>query len=312
MACVGFGTRTSCISLSLRSTSHPPVYRFNVATEELATWDRAESPIDPEQFEIRQVWYTAKDATRVPMFLIHSKGLKLDGSNPTLLRGYGGFATSLTPSFNQEAAAWIQQGGVYAIANVRGGGELGEAWHLAAVRENKQVSIDDFIAAAEWLIERGYTRAQKLAITGHSNGGLLVAAAMTQRPELFRAVVCSHPLLDMLRYNNFLAARFWLAEYGSAQKPEYFHPLYAYSPYHRLDEGKTYPAVLFITAADDTRVAPLSRSQDGGADAGPGGAEAAGRGALPRPRGAYRSGHALEPPDRRADRYRELSPLAAG
>ena len=235
----------------------PTVYRFEVETGKLAVWKRAEVPIEADRFEIRQVWYPSKDGTQVPMFVIHPKGLKLDGSSPTVLRGYGGFSTSLTPVFTHEASAWIQQGGVYAIANVRGGGELGEEWHQAAVREKKQRSIDDFVAAAEWLIERGYTRPEKLAISGHSNGGLLVAAALTQRPELFRAAVCSHALLDMLRYNKFMAARFWLAEYGSADRPEFFEHLYAYSPYHRLDESKEYPAVLFITAADDTRVAPL-------------------------------------------------------
>lgn len=235
----------------------PTIYRYDATTGKLEVWWRAEVPIDPDQFEIRQVWYPSEDGTQVPMFLIHPRALKLDGSHPTLLVGYGGFGTSVTPSFNEEIAAWIERGGVYAIANVRGGGELGEAWHQAAVREKKQNSFVDFIAAAEWLIERGYTRPEKLAISGHSNGGLLVAAAMTQRPELFRAVICSHALLDMLRYHKFLAARFWLPEYGSPDRPDAFAYLRAYSPYHRLAANEQYPAVFFLTGAGDTRVAPL-------------------------------------------------------
>jgi prolyl oligopeptidase len=241
------------------SSFHIPVsiYRYEVATGALSVWSKAEASIAPEQFEVRQVWYPSRDGTQVPMFLIHPRDLKLDGSNPTLLTGYGGFSTSLTPAFSEETAAWIERGGVYVVANVRGGGELGEEWHQAAVREHKQRSFDDFIAAAEWLIEKGYTRPEKLALSGHSNGGLLVAAAMIQKPQLFRAVVCSHALLDMVRYNRFLAARFWLPEFGSPELPEYFWPIFDYSPYHRLTKGTTYPAVLFLTAADDTRVAPL-------------------------------------------------------
>jgi len=241
------------------SSFHLPatVYRFDVAAEKLEVWHRAGASIDPERFEIRQVWFRSADGTRVPMFLVHPRDLELDGSNPTLLTGYGGFGTSLTPSFNAEIAAWLERGGVYAVANVRGGGEFGDTWHEAAVREKKQTSFDDFIAAAEWLIAQRYTRPDKLAISGHSNGGLLVAAAMTQRPELFRAVVCSHPLLDMLRYNKFLAARFWLPEYGSAERADAFEYLYAYSPYHRIEADVEYPAVFFLTGAGDTRVAPL-------------------------------------------------------
>ncbi|MCP4661900.1 MAG: S9 family peptidase [bacterium] len=235
----------------------PTVYRYDVRTRELTPWHRPAAAIDPERFEMRQIWYPSQDGTRVPMFMIHPRELKRDGSNPTLLTGYGGFGTSLAPSFNQEAVAWLRRGGVYAIANVRGGGELGEVWHQAAVREKKQNSIADFIGAAEWLIAQGYTRPEKLATTGHSNGGLLVAAAMTQRPELFRAVICSHALVDMVRYNKFLAGRFWLPEYGSPDQPDGFEYLYSYSPYHRLEPNKEYPAVLFITAANDTRVAPL-------------------------------------------------------
>lgn len=246
------------IYLAFSSFHIPPtVYRYDAAQGRSEVWARAGAPIDSEKFESRQVWYRSQDGTSVPMIVIYPKDVKLDGSRPTLLTGYGGFGTSLTPSFNEETAAWIDRGGVYAIANVRGGGELGEQWHQAAVREKKQSSFDDFIAAAEWLIAEGYTRPEKLAISGHSNGGLLVAAAMTQRPELFRAVICSHPVLDMLRYNKFTAGKFWLPEYGSPDMPDAFKYLYAYSPYHRIDRGKEYPAVLFVTGEGDTRVAPL-------------------------------------------------------
>ena len=197
------------------------------------------------------------DGTRVPMFVVHSKGLTLDGTNPTLLTGYGGFTVSSTPRFSASAAVWVEQGGVYAVANLRGGGEFGEKWAQAGVRENKQHVFDDFIAAAEHLIDAGYTSSEKLAISGGSNGGLLVGAAMTQRPELFKAVICSYPLLDMLRYHMFLVAKYWVPEYGSSDEPEQFEYLEAYSPYHNVKQGESYPAVLFISGDGDTRVAPL-------------------------------------------------------
>jgi prolyl oligopeptidase len=191
------------------------------------------------------------------MFVMHRRGLKLDGSHPAIVTAYGGFATSLTPKYQPEAAWWVERGGVWVVANVRGGGELGSAWHEAALREHKQRSIDDLIAVAQGLIEAGYTRPERLATWGHSNGGLLVAAAMVQRPELFRAVVSTHPLLDMLRYNQFLAARFWLPEYGSAELENAFPYLRAYSPYQNAAEGARYPAVFLETSFGDTQVAPL-------------------------------------------------------
>ena len=191
------------------------------------------------------------------MFLLHTKGIQLDGSNPTLLTGYGGFNLNRTPAFQASAVLWAERGGVFALPNLRGGGEFGEEWHRAGMREKKQNVFDDFIAAAEWLIEKGYIRPSKLAISGRSNGGLLVGAAFTQRPDLFQAVSCGYPLLDMLRYHKFLVARFWVPEYGSAEDPEQFKYLHEYSPYHQVKPGTKYPAVLFITGDADTRVDPL-------------------------------------------------------
>jgi prolyl oligopeptidase len=199
----------------------------------------------------------SKDGTEIPMFLVHRKNLPRDGKNPTLLTGYGGFTLSQTPAFSFRAALWAERGGVYAIANLRGGSEFGEAWHKAGMLDRKQNVFDDFIGAAEWLIAKKYTSKDKLAITGGSNGGLLVGAALTQRPDLFSAVVCSYPLLDMVRYHKFLVAGYWVPEYGSSDNPSQFPFLYAYSPYHRVKPGADYPAVLFITGDSDTRVAPL-------------------------------------------------------
>ena len=191
------------------------------------------------------------------MFLMYRKGIKLDGNNPTLLTGYGGFNINETPYFSASAALWAEQGGVFAVPNLRGGGEFGEAWHRAGMLDKKQNVFDDFIAAAEWLVNNHYTQPSKLAIEGGSNGGLLVGAALTQRPDLFRAVVCAYPLLDMLRYHKFLVAKYWVSEYGSADDAAQFKYLYAYSPYHHVKPGTKYPAVLFVTGDGDTRVAPL-------------------------------------------------------
>jgi prolyl oligopeptidase len=215
------------------------------------------TPVRSEQFEVAQVWYESRDRTRIPMFIAHARGLKLDGSRPTLLTGYGGFNVSMLPSFSPHAVLWMELGGVYALPNLRGGGEFGEEWHRAGMREKKQNVFDDFLAAAEWLIRNGYTNPSRLAISGGSNGGLLVGAALTQRPNLFAAVVCSYPLLDMIRYHRFLVARFWIPEYGSSEDPEQFRYLLAYSPYHQVKAGTRYPAVLFITGDADTRVDPL-------------------------------------------------------
>jgi prolyl oligopeptidase len=233
------------------------IYRYDVAKGAQEVWARLNVPVRSEDFEVKQVWYESKDKTRVPMFLLHRRGLKLDGSSPALLTGYGGFNQPQAPAFSSLAVAWAQHGGVYAVAGLRGGGEFGEKWHRAGMLENKQNVFDDFVAAAEWLVAGKYTNPSRLAIRGGSNGGLLVGAAMTQRPDLFRAVICRYPLLDMVRYHQFLVARFWVPEYGSSEDPEQFKYLHAYSPYHRVKPGTKYPAVLMVTGDSDTRVDPL-------------------------------------------------------
>jgi prolyl oligopeptidase len=235
----------------------PTIYRYDVATGKQTVWFALKLPIDSAKYEVKQVWYTSKDGTKIPMFLAHAKNLKLDGKNPVLLTGYGGFNLSQTPGFSAFAAGWMANGGVFAVANMRGGGEFGEAWHHAGMRENKQNVFDDFIAAAEWLIQNKYTSPERLAIRGGSNGGLLVGAALTQRPDLFAAVICSYPLLDMVRYQNFLVAKYWVPEYGSSDDAAQFKYIYAYSPYHHVKAGTKYPSVLFISGDSDTRVAPL-------------------------------------------------------
>jgi len=233
------------------------IYREDVATHKSDIWARTNVPVKSDKFEVVQVRFPSKDNTSIPMFLVHKKGLPLDGNNPTLLSGYGGFNVSLTPAYSTRAVLWIEQGGVYAVANLRGGGEFGEKWHEAGMLGNKQNVFDDFLAAARWLIDNRYTRPEKLAITGRSNGGLLVGAALTQAPELFQAVVCGYPLLDMIRYDKFLVAKFWVPEYGSADDSQQFKTLLAYSPYHHVTSGTKYPAVLFLTGDADTRVDPL-------------------------------------------------------
>jgi len=233
------------------------IYRVDIATGARSVFAQTRVPIPSDQYEVEQVRYPSKDGTQIPMFLVHRKGMKKDGRSPALLTGYGGFTLSSTPGYSALAALWVERGGVYAVANLRGGGEFGEAWHKAGMLEKKQNVFDDFAAAAEWLAQSKWTSREKLAIAGGSNGGLLVGAALTQHPELFRAVVCSYPLLDMVRYHKFLVAGYWVPEYGSSENPEQFKYLYAYSPYHRVKEGTAYPAVLFITGDSDTRVAPL-------------------------------------------------------
>lgn len=233
------------------------IYRYDVEEGQKEIWSRTNVPIKSDDFEVKQVRYPSKDGTEIPMFLVHAKGLKLDGNNPTFLTGYGGFNLSRTPTFTASAALWVERGGVFALPSLRGGGEFGEAWHQAGMLDKKQNVFDDFISAAEWLIAKNYTRPAKLAIAGGSNGGLLVGAAMTQRPELFQAVVCSVPLLDMLRYHKFLVARFWVPEYGSSEDASQFRYIHAYSPYHHVKPGTKYPAVLMVSGDSDTRVDPL-------------------------------------------------------
>jgi prolyl oligopeptidase len=192
------------------------IYRYDVASGKQDVWARVHAPVDPAQFEVKQVWYASKDKTRIPMFLVYKKGLKLDGGRPTLLTGYGGFLASETPFFRTDAVIFAEHGGVFALPNLRGG-EFGEKGHQAGMLGNKQNVFDDFIAGAEWLVENGYTKPAHLAIAGGSNGGLLVGAAMTERPDLFQAVACAYPLLDMLRYQRFLLGKLWVSEYGSAE-----------------------------------------------------------------------------------------------
>ena len=242
----------------LSFTVPPTVYRYDLKSGTTSQWAKVDAPsIDPSAYEVNQEWFHSKDGTRVPMFIVNKKGVKKDGHNPTLLTAYGGFNVSLTPSFSRTAYLWMEHGGVYAVANLRGGAEFGEDWHRAGMLGSKQNVFDDMIAAAEHLIAEKYTDKDHLAIQGGSNGGLLMGAMITQRPDLFRAVVCQVPLLDMLRYQDFQIAKLWIPEYGSSDNPEQFKWLYAYSPYHHVKAGTEYPAVLFMTADTDTRVDPM-------------------------------------------------------
>ena len=217
-------------------------------------WERPPVPVDPATVEVKQVWYASKDGTKVSMFVVHRKGLALDGANPTILTGYGGFNISETPAFSATMFQWFDAGGVLALPNLRGGGEYGDAWHEAGMLDKKQNVFDDFIAAAEWLIAEKYTRPAKLAIVGGSNGGLLTGAAVVQRPELFQAALVAVPLLDMLRYQYFSMARYWVPEYGSAENAAQFDFLRAYSPYQHVKSGTNYPAVLLTAGENDSRV----------------------------------------------------------
>jgi len=232
------------------------LFRYDLLTGKSELFRQAKVKFSPDDYEVSQVFYISKDGTRVPMFLSHKKGLKRDGSNPTLLYGYGGFAISQTPSFSVSRLAWMEMGGVLAVANLRGGGEYGEEWHQGGTKLNKQNVFDDFIAAAEWLIENKYTSSPKLAIQGGSNGGLLVGACMAQRPELFGACLPAVGVMDMLRFHKFTAGRFWVDDYGSADDAEQFKAIFAYSPYQNLKPGKKYPATLVTTADTDDRVVP--------------------------------------------------------
>ncbi len=239
-------------------TVAPSIYHYDLKDGSTSLWTKVDAPsIDPAAYEVQQEWYHSKDGTRVPMFVVHKKGLKKDGRNPTLVTAYGGFNVSLTPTFSRTAYLWMEHGGVYAVANLRGGAEFGEDWHRAGMLDKKQNVFDDMIAAAEHLIAEKYTDKNHLAVQGGSNGGLLMGAMITQRPDLFRAVVCQVPLLDMLHYQDFQIAKLWIPEYGSAENPEQFKWLYAYSPYHHVKPGAEYPAILFMTADTDTRVDPM-------------------------------------------------------
>jgi prolyl oligopeptidase len=235
------------------------IYKTSIKTGKTAEWTRIKLPIDTEQLAAEQVFFPSKDGTKISMFILSKKGTVRDGSNPTILTGYGGFNVNLTPAFASSRAVWLERGGVVAIPNLRGGGEYGEDWHRAGMLLIKQNVFDDFIAAAEYLIAQRWTSRDHLGIHGGSNGGLLVGAAVTQRPDLFKAVICGVPLLDMLRYHHFGSGKTWVPEYGSAEDPEQFKALYQYSPYRvAVDAGqRAYPAVLFDSADHDDRVDPM-------------------------------------------------------
>ncbi len=234
------------------------IFKYDLITNSLDQFHKSEIEFDPSIYQTKQVFYNSKDGTRVPMFITHRKGLELNGNNPTLLYGYGGFNIGLTPHFSVSRLVWLSNGGVHAVANIRGGNEFGEDWHKGGMLDKKQNCFDDFIAAAEWLIKLKYTSPEKLAIQGGSNGGLLVAACMTQRPELLGAVICQVPLTDMLRYHKFAIGRYWIPEYGDPEtNQEHFNFIYAYSPLHNVKRGTAYPPTLIISADTDDRVVPV-------------------------------------------------------
>lgn len=255
----GFGGRridTETFYLFSSYATPPSIYRYDFVTGKTTQLRKANVKFNAEQYEVKQVFYPSKDGTKIPMFIAHKKGLKLDGTNPTLLYGYGGFNISLTPGFSMAIASWLDLGGIYCVANLRGGGEYGNIWHKAGTKLKKQNVFDDFIAAAEYLIKEKYTTTEKLAIKGGSNGGLLVGAVMAQRPDLFSACLPHVGVMDMLRFHKFTAGRFWVDDYGSPDNAEEFAALYAYSPYHNLKRGTKYPATMVITADTDDRVVP--------------------------------------------------------
>lgn len=237
-------------------TTPSTIYRYDMVSGESTVFRQPTVDFNPEDYETKQIFYRSKDGTQVPMFITHKKGLLLDGNNPTYLYSYGGFNISLTPSFSVSKLVWMEMGGVYAMPNIRGGGEYGEEWHEAGIKLNKQNVFDDFIAAAEWLIENNYTSPTKLAIAGGSNGGLLVGACMTQRPDLFGAALPDVGVMDMLRFQKFTIGWAWCSDYGSPDNAEEFKALYAYSPLHNLKPGTAYPATLISTADHDDRVVP--------------------------------------------------------
>lgn len=249
----------SVLYLQYQSFLTPPtIFQYDFADGMLTAVFEPTIPFDPTAYETTQVFYPAKDGTKIPMFLTYKKGIQLDGDNPTLLYAYGGFNINMLPEFSPSRLVWLENGGIYAQANLRGGTEYGEAWHQTGMLQNKQNVFDDFIAAADWLIDNQYTNRKKLAIEGRSNGGLLVAACLIQRPDLFGAVHCGVPVIDMLRYHKFTAGRYWTSEYGNAEEnPDEFKFMIAYSPYHNVQTGQTYPPLIITTADTDDRVVPM-------------------------------------------------------
>ncbi|MEB3217073.1 MAG: prolyl oligopeptidase family serine peptidase [Nostocales cyanobacterium 94392] len=252
----GKSSDTETFYLFTSFTAPGTIYRYDMITGESTIFREPKVDFNADNYATKQIFYKSKDGTQIPMFITHKKGIKLDGNNPTYLYGYGGFNVSLTPTFSVSSLIWMEMGGVYAMPNIRGGGEYGEAWHQAGIKDKKQNVFDDFIAAAEWLIDNGYTKSDQLAIAGGSNGGLLVGACMTQRPDLFAAALPAVGVMDMLRFHKFTIGWAWVPEYGSSENPEDFKTLYAYSPLHNLKVGKAYPATLITTADHDDRVVP--------------------------------------------------------
>ncbi|MSU05081.1 MAG: S9 family peptidase [Pedosphaera sp.] len=261
----GHPTDTEAFFSFASFTQPSTIYRHNLATGESKIFRSPVVQFDPKDFETSQVFYQSKDGTRVPMFISHKKGLELNGQNPTLLYGYGGFNISLTPAFSPATLAWMQMGGVYAQPNLRGGGEYGEDWHQSGTKLRKQNVFDDFIAAAEWLIEHQYTSSRRLAISGGSNGGLLVGACLTQRPELFGACLPAVGVLDMLRFHKFTIGWAWVSDYGSSEDANQFRALYRYSPLHNIKQGRSYPPTMILTADHDDRVVPAHSFKFGAA-----------------------------------------------
>ncbi|AUB36732.1 PREP, prolyl oligopeptidase [Nostoc flagelliforme CCNUN1] len=237
-------------------TTPGTIYRYDMVTGKSTVFRQPQVDFNPGDYETKQIFYHSKDGTRVPMFITHKKGIKLDGNNPTYLYAYGGFNASMTPGFSVSLLVWMEMGGVYAMPNIRGGGEYGEEWHQAGMKDKKQNVFDDFIGAAEWLIANKYTKTERLAIAGGSNGGLLVGACITQRPDLFGAALPAVGVMDMLRFHKFTIGWAWTSEYGSADNPEEFPALYAYSPLHNIKPDTAYPATLITTADHDDRVVP--------------------------------------------------------
>ena len=255
----GFGGKrndTETFYIYTSFTAPGTIYRYDMITGKSTVFRQPQVDFNPADYETKQVFYHSKDGTKVPMFITHKKGIKLDGNNPTYLYAYGGFSASMTPSFSVSLLVWIEMGGVYAMPNIRGGGEYGEEWHQGGIKDKKQNVFDDFIGAAEWLIANKYTKTDKLAIAGGSNGGLLVGACITQRPDLFGAALPAVGVMDMLRFHKFTIGWAWTSEYGSADNPQEFPALYAYSPLHNIKPDTAYPATLITTADHDDRVVP--------------------------------------------------------
>lgn len=245
--------------IALESFLHPTkILEYDFGQKELTTVLESKLSFNSDEYETTQVFYPSKDGTKIPMFLTYKKGLNLNGKNPVMLYSYGGYSVSLTPGFLPAQQLWLQSGGIYAVANIRGGGEYGDGWHKSAILENRQTSFDDFISAAEWLIKNKYSNADRIAIMGASNGGLLVATCIVQRPDLFGAGISLVPVTDMLRFHHFTVGRFWTTEFGNAElNPEHFSFMYKYSPLHNVKEGTEYPPILITTADTDDRVVPL-------------------------------------------------------